>query len=374
MKKAKDLCPACLGRAVLMVWVILPVCLALPCRAAGPLPVYRWELIDQDRYIYPSDEQLEQLDWREIRKRREAYRTAGLSPRQFSLKALPIEILGIPAGGSHSPAGTPWPAVPPAPRGEAAVFIRDPDGIIKPLGQLPPGDGEISLPRDLNLIGRYLLGGVLDLGETDVDGDGILETVYMNAKYLVSHRKNKGRMGKTSVVFFDDAQTLPLEIGPVINTAKSRYGGGRQRPHREYEMAVKYRGAPVAGANVTVIAEGSGWHKAFVTDEDGRFKVTPADDRVVDREWQNYLYIATVFDRQRHTFHVATLPVTVSKNRPEWRSKAMGFTLWAVAGSAILLLTVFAGIGHARKLAQKELLIFSRDTINPDDKKGGPKC
>ena len=357
--------------AVLLAWAILPAFSALPCMAGSALPVYRWQLIDQDRYIYPSDEQMEKADWREIRRRREAYRTAGFSPWQFRLTALNFEAAGIPAGDKLFHLLPESGALNP---GAAAVFVRDPDGIINTFGKLPPGDGEISLPRDLTLIGRYLLGAFLDLGETDIDGDGTRETVCLNAKYLVAHHRNGGRVGKTSVVFFDDPRILPLEIGPVINTAKSRYGGGLQRPHREYEMAVKYLGVPLPGAFVTVIAEGSKWQKSFITDGKGRFSVTPTDDRVVDREWQNYLYIATFHDRASHTVHVATLPITVSKNRPEWRSKAMGFTLWAVAGSAMLLLTVFGIIGHKRRLARKELLVFSRNSIKPEDKEEFPQC
>ena len=173
-------------------------------------------------------------------------------------------------------------------------------------------------------------------------------------------------------------RSFPLKSGPVINTAKSRYGGGLQSPHREYEMAVKYLGAPVAGARVTVMAEDSGWQNSFVTDEDGRFKITPTDDRVVDKEWQNYIYVAVFHDRQHHTVHVATLPITVRKNSPEWRSKAMGFTLWAAAGSVMLLLTVLGLMGHKRQLARKELLVFDRGSITPtdrkDDKKEFPQC
>ena len=199
------------GGATLMVWVLLAVCISLPCQAAGAVPVYRWQMADQDRYMYPSDQQMEKLDWREIRNRREAFRTVGLFPRQFSLNPLDVDLPGFPVDVRRMPVSA---AGGPSDFQGAAVFVRDPDGVISPLGPLSPGDGDISLPRDLNLIGRYLVGAFQHLGALDIDGDGVQERICLNAKYLVSHHKNGGRVGKASVVFFDDPKILPLEIGP----------------------------------------------------------------------------------------------------------------------------------------------------------------
>jgi hypothetical protein len=57
-------------------------------------------------------------------------------------------------------------------------------------------------------------------------------------------------------VFIDNAEYLPLEIGPVINTAENQYGGGTHRPHREYTFMVKYMNRPLAGATVRLYTIG----------------------------------------------------------------------------------------------------------------------
>jgi ferredoxin len=132
----------------------------------------------------------------------------------------------------------------------------------------------LRIPGDENLVGRYLLGAHIILENRDVDGDGQEESVHLCPKRIVAHYKNGGKRGAASVVFFYEAQHMPLEIGPVINTAKSKFGGGTQRPHRSYPMMVRYRNKPLPGATVTVMVDGSQWTKSLVTDEIGYFLPT----------------------------------------------------------------------------------------------------
>jgi hypothetical protein len=166
-------------------------------------------------------------------------------------------------------------------------------------------------------------------------------------------------MGSTSVVFIDDASLMPLEIGPVINTAKSRYGGGIQRAHRNYEMMVKYNSIPLEGARVTIIAEGSGWRKTDVTDENGIFEITPTDDRSLPGDWQRYLYIADHRDPDSGETYVATLPAVIYKNRPEWRSKTTGFIYWAVIGCGLCILGIWGHVWRKRWMSSREMAAFN---------------
>ncbi len=321
--------------------------------AAGGVPICFWELVDQDRYIYPSD--LEQMDWREIRNLRHQNRRANSEKKYLKLSFLnevtPTDISFFPDD-----------LVP----GSSIAVMGDPDGEIQPLPWESDEPGKIKIPADNDLIGRYLVGIHMALADRDVDGDGSSESVHLCAKHLISHHKNGGRVGSASVVFLDDAEHMPLEIGPVVNTAKSRFGGGRQFSHRSYEMMLKYNQKPLAGAKVSVIALGSQWEKSFVTDDRGKFEVMPPDDRLVPGEWQNYLYIATHHDRTKDAFYVTTFPVVVYKNRPEWQSKAMGFAYWSIIGGAICLIMVAGFAGRRHWQNTRKMIIFENHKIKKD--------
>ncbi|MBU1056025.1 MAG: DUF4198 domain-containing protein [Proteobacteria bacterium] len=314
------------------------------------LPVYYWQLIDQDRYIYPSD--MEHMNWLEIRKLRKQYGTANQDPNLFKLNVLSL-------GNNISTSGSQNKGMPDS----AVAMIRDPNGKIQLFPDIADVSNIIKIPKDDNLIGRYLLGIHIALGNRDIDNDGKQESVHLCAKYLMSHYKNGGNMGGTSVVFFDDAKHMPLEIGPAINTAKSKFGGGMQRIHNTYEMMVKYMNRPLPGAKVTVIAEDSQWQKTFVTDEKGKFEVIPTEDRFVLRDWQNYLYIATHHDIKQNAYYLTTLPVMVYGNQPEWRSRSLGFVYWSIIGSGICLLIVFGFVRRNKWHNNRNLIIFEKYKI-----------
>ncbi len=334
-----------------LVAMVLLLCFPTPGAADTPLPIRYWQLIDEARYIYRFD--LERFNWRQIRTIREENRTAGQATKHFTMDQLPASMAIAQADSFQAQT-----------KDKAMVLIRDPNGITMELPPMPAGENNVSLPADNNLIGRYLLGARVPLGAGDVDGDGATESVILCAKHLVSHFKNGGRMGSASVVYFDDTEKMPLEIGPVINTAKSKFGGGTQRPHRDYKMMVKYAGRPLAGGRVTVVAIGSQWQKTVVTDENGIFEIMPTDDRSIQREWQKYLYTATHLDREKAAFYIATLPTVVYKNRPEWRSKTMGFAFWSIIGTGVTLLMVFGLYRRRRKRDNQALTVF--DSRKPE--------
>lgn len=316
------------------------------------VPVYYWQLIDQDRYIYRSD--MDQLSWRDIRKQRELSETANHDPKFLSLNLLDLDsaIHGLlPVDGNMLDT--------------SIALMRDPNGEIQQvsLSAIANQPHFVKIPLDDDLTGRYLLGIHITSGGHDIDKDGDLDAIHICAKHIISHYRNGGKVGSASVIFFDDAQQMPFEIAPAIDTAKSRYGGGIQSTHRSYEMIVRYMDKPLAGAKVTVISSESRWQKSFITDNKGRFRVMPTDDRLIAKEWQNYLYVATHHDLEHNAYYLTTLPVMVYKNRPEWSSKAMGFTYWAIIGSALSLLMVVGLIRRDSWYNSRSLTIFENHRI-----------
>ena len=326
--------------------------------AGGRYPVCFWNVVDQERYIYPQD--LEQMDWKMIRKLKHRNRMANSEKKYLTLTLLDKR---TPDGGTPLDASFFSDGVV---SDSSVAVVRDPNGELQLLPWEPGETGKIKLPADNDLIGRYLVGIHLVLADRDVDGDGSFESIHFCAKHLVSHRKNGGRVGSASVVFLDDAQHMPLEIGPVVNTAKSRFNGGRQVSHRSYEMMVKYNKEPLPGARVSVIALGSQWERSFVTDERGQFEVMPPDDRLVPGEWQNYLYVATHHDLSQNAFYTTTFPVVVYKNRPEWRSKAMGFIYWSIVGGGLCLMMVAGFAGRRYWRNTRKMIIFEHHRIKKD--------
>lgn len=318
--------------------------------ADGAVPVCFWTLHDEDIYYsYRAD--LSRFDWREIRKRRQLSRTVFQDPKH-------LEISWLAPDGTM----TALPAGMPNALKTAEVVVRDPNGVIHSM----PIAGPLTILEDPLLMGRYLVGAHILWTSQDLDGDGIKERVHLCAKHMVMHRKNGAKMGRASVLFLDDPETMPLEIGPVFNTAKSRFGGGFQTPHNTYEMMVKYAGQPLPGARVKVMALGSHWQNIYLTDTDGKFEVQPTDDRSVSEAYQKYLYVATHHDRSQNSYYVASFPVMVYKNQPEWRSKTLGFTLWSIVGSALSLLVVLGFVKRNQWLDQRTLVIFNNRKIRKD--------
>jgi hypothetical protein len=321
---------------IIIAATLLPVTAA--AQDSGIWPAC-WRLLDQDKYI--SSANMEELPWQEIRKQRKLRSTANQDPKRLLLQVLTDR---DDPDTAFRPFGDADPAT-------ASAFFRDPNGEVRALGEITGADGPVSLPPDEELIGRYLLGAHVVL-ETP-------EPVHLCAKHLVTHYKAGGTVGSASVVFFDDPSRMPLEIGPVIDTAKSRYGGGTQRAHRSYEMMVKYKNAPLGNASVTIIAEGSGWRQALVTDENGIFKVTPTDDRALSGDWQRYLYVATHRDQATGETYVATMPAVIYKNRPEWRSKTVGFVFWSVIGCGLCILGIWGHVRRKQWRVSRHLAVFN---------------
>ena len=88
--------------------------------------------------------------------------------------------------------------------------------------------------------------------------------------------------------------------------------------------------------------------------------------RHIDREWQKYLYTATHHDHETDTVYVATLPIVVYKNRPEWRSKAMGFAYWSIIGTGTSLFMVAGFNRRRRRRARQALIVFEKHKTDKD--------
>lgn len=324
------------------------------------LPITFWQLKNEHLY-YRAD--MDGMNWREIRAQKKRHSEAGKESKffelkQFCLSSNPRNIDLFQADAMQ----------------QVMVVVRDPNGIVSRIDTssvLAPeseSDSAVQIPRDTNLNGRYLLGGSARYKDMAVDHDGDPEAVHLCAKYLIGHHKSGGTLGEKSVVFIDDPTVMPLEIGPVINTAKSKYGGAYQRPHRTYEMMVKYNGEPLPYCYVRLISFPGQWEKTFMTDDQGIFKVMPMDDREFGRERNKYLFAAFHHDQNENTVYVSTFPVNVPSNRPEWRSKAMGFALWAIAGSVLTFIMVWALVRRREKQHRREMIVFKDHTIKRESK------
>jgi len=310
------------------------------------LPVYYLNLVNEEQYIYRSD--IKGLNWHEIRKLRELNKTSGKRVKFFELIRFKTN---KPGSKSYD---------------EIRAFVRDPNGTILKFNSELKKEYLIKTPEDENLIGRYLIGANVSSGHYDLDGDGSEESIMACAKYITTHYKNGGTPGTKSVVFFDNNDLMPLEIGPVVNTAISKFSGGSHRPHRYYELMVKYMGEPLAGAMVEVIAMDSKWHKIFITDKYGKFKIMPPDDRSIAKEWQKYLYTTCFNDHQTKKIYISTLSIIVYKNRPEWRSKTMGYTLWTIFGTGLFLVLIVMLVQRKKILNRKTMVVFENNKINRD--------
>lgn len=212
--------------------------------------------------------------------------------------------------------------------------------------------------------GIYLLGSHYSPDDRDIDGDGKLEKVHLYAKFLLRHVTESLSHGGEKNTFFH-SPLMPLEIGPV---RAGRYSGIIQISHRPYEMAVFYRGKPLAGAEVTILTE-RGWSKTVQTDQKGRFMAVPLESRGEKRNWESYLYTVRHHDRQRGEYHVASMPMIVDPPWPEWTHCLTSFVLWSFAGTTFAAFLAATLIMRSRRRNRLRLARFEAAK-----RPGGPSC
>jgi hypothetical protein len=324
-----------------------------PVKTGAHFPVLCWELQDQDLFIFRHN--MGDMDWRQVRHERKIRMDAWQNKKLLKLVFWP------PNAGSHASLAKNQDWLK-----KVRVLMRDPDGSVKEMKPPRSLNEAISVPEGQGMNGRYVLSAQLNLGKADYDHDGIEETLNYYTKQFISHRGNDLPTGTRPEVFFNNADQVAFEIGPVVINARRKMGGDMQRPHNAYKMMVKYKAKPLPGARVSIYVQGGGWQQHFTTNQRGVFTIMPPDDRFGNREWQKYLYVAEHYDQENHSYHIATFPVIVTKNQPEWRSKAMGFSYWSIFGSALIIMVV-AGLSWRKKRQnQRSLVIFENSSIKKD--------
>lgn len=320
------------------------------CPGADHPQLVYWQLQQEGLHVYRFDMD-EGLNWRQIREERELRRSVQEQAKHLVLLR---GLLNDPFGAEGSGDDV---AFPPG-----TVVVRDPDGVGTTTATTSAMQ-EIVLPDDLGLNGRYLVGGhfVLDSGKEE----GGKQSIHLYPKLMVGHYKGDGRPGSTPAFFVDDP-AIALEIGSARSPAMYRMGGGFQRPHEQSDMEVRYLGRPLAGATVEAIAEGSGWRRSYCTDGSGRFTVTPFDDRSGHRHYEKLLYVVRFEDPQTHALHVATLPMIIFRNRPEWTSHVAGYALWGGLGIGGTMLLVGGAMLRKRRQQRLNLVRFDQCRVKEE--------
>nr|MBL0716692.1 hypothetical protein [Desulfobacterales bacterium] len=239
----------------------------------------------------------------------------------------------------------------------AEVWVRDADGRIL---QADFSHGKespcLTVVKDVELNGLYLVGANLDIGEMDIDSDGVTEMIRLSAKRYIYHSKTGGRQGNRPAALFNDPAKFPLEIG----CSDSWFRYANQRAYREYEMKVIYDGKPLTDTQVNIFSQ-SGWQKTVTTDAGGKFLITPFGRMEKDGR-EKYLYAAACHDLLKGEYHYATLVMNVS-TYSEWRSKSSGFMLWTILGTGLLVIIIIVGIYRKKKHARDAITQFENQRI-----------
>jgi hypothetical protein len=71
-------------------------------------------------------------------------------------------------------------------------------------------------------------------------------------------------------------------------------------------------------------------------------------------------------DQKKGTYYISSLPVIVYRNRPEWYSKAMGFTLFSIAGTAVVAGIVLGVVARSRRRENRRLVVFDQYRIKEE--------
>ena len=101
---------------------------------------------------------------------------------------------------------------------ETEVWVKDPDGGFSQVCfTWENGDFVITIPENLNLNGRYLVGSHIKAGEMDMGFRGEVAKVHLYAKSFVVHSRSDGTSGGKQEVFFNAPDKIALEIVPLVS-------------------------------------------------------------------------------------------------------------------------------------------------------------
>ena len=248
---------------------------------------------------------------------------------------------------------------------QAQAWLRQPDGSLSEIPLTARAETvEVTVPDANAPEGLYLLGSRYAAGRHDIDGDGKTEEVYLYGTFLLRHVRESLSHGGERQTFMQ-VPAIPLEIGPV---RAGRYSGIIQISHRPYEMAVYYRGQPLADAEVVMLTD-RGWHKSVRTNAQGQFVAVPHESHDTERDWETYLYVVRYHDRQRNEYHCATIPMLVDSPWPEWSYYMTSFVLWSFVGTAFAVLLTGVLIVRYRRRQNLRMARF-----NTADRPGRLPC
>lgn len=254
---------------------------------------------------------------------------------------------------------------------KTAVWLRDPEGHILPF-RLFRGkeDLAVTVPTNLDLAGLHVLGGHIDVGEMDIDLDGVVEKlhVHLYPKYLFSHRKVDGDYsGHRPESFFKAPDKMALEIGSLIR-GMCPCIAVLQGALKEYKMKVLYGGKPLADAEVILLTE-SGLRKSVRTDSRGRFSIiTPAGKKAGERD--RYLYIVGHHDPLKKEYHCASLLIQafgVSSSGLYRSSPAAAFMLWSIVGGISVVIFAVGGIYHKKRRDRETVSKFENYRVKKSE-------
>ena len=313
-------------------------------------PLLWWELRQPGHYINGYNDPQRSI-W-EVRNEAELLRQRLGLPKQLVLRC------GLFPGDNQTTGATDLAR-------QAQTWLKRPDGSLSKIPLTAHSETvEVAVPEEDAPEGLYLLGSRYAAGRHDIDGDGLVEDVYLYGTFLLRHVRESLSHGGERQTFMH-LPAMPLEIGPV---RAGRYSGIIQISHRPYEMAVYYRGQPLADAEVVMLTE-RGWHKSVRTDAKGCFVAVPHESRGTGRDWETYLYVVRHHDRQRNEYHCATIPMLVDPPWPEWSYYMTSFVLWSFAGTAFAALLTGVLIVRYRRRQRLRMARFKTS-----DRPGRPTC
>lgn len=340
------LCILCM---FLLILFLPPVCIA----TMHTVSVW-WDLEDVDLYVPGYD--YAKGNWKERNKERERRRIA-----RGKAKKLALRYGTFPSSRKDKNKLDPSIIL-----NKTTVWVKDPNGgFSQGCFTQENDDFAITIPKNLNLNGRYLVSSHIDAGEMNVGFGAEAERVHLYAKSFVVHSRSDGVSGGEPSVFLDAPDKIALEIGPLVSRPEVSYAGTFQIRHQEYEMKVVYRGKPLPNVEVMVMTEG-GWQKNLSTDSKGRFRVTPIENRGENKYCEKYLYVVAHHDSLRKEFHCASLTMPVCRARHEWRSMSKGFMLWAVLGAVLIIIVIVGAVYRQERRNRANMVMFENYRVKRD--------
>jgi hypothetical protein len=151
---------------------------------------------------------------------------------------------------------------------------------------------------------------------------------------------------------------VSIVMEPVIGKGGSpdRVLKGFQTALKEHKIRILFKGRPLGDAEVTIFTK-SGWEKSLRTNAAGEVAVIPI---VTSNKNVNDTYSVSYEDPANGVRYVSDNSICFAKPPPEWKKKADGFILWALAGSGLVVAGIGMTIYRAMKREKRGMLAFEK--------------